>query len=94
MTKLEYFLLGLNNSSYLFKGWVIDMFGVVELDLLPQGPYRLYSQLDEDDLLHMPYRSEDEPDCFTCEQYPFQLFVREVNGKREVGYISRYADQI
>lgn len=94
MTKLEYFLLGLNNSSYLFKGWIIDMFGVVELDLLPQGPYKLYSQMDEDDLLHMPYRGEDEPDCFTCEQYPFQLFVREVNGKREVGYLSRYEDQV
>lgn len=85
MSILEYYLKAMASGSFLFKAWVIDLFGVVELGQVPAGPYTLFSELDEEQLLHLPYRNPDDPDCFTVEEHPFQLFASE--GK--VGFIHR-----
>lgn len=84
MTPLEYYLKAMEAGSFLFKAWVIDLFGVVQHGALPKGPYTLFSELDEEQLLHLPYRNPEDPDCFTVEEHPYQLFSHE--GK--VGFIS------
>lgn len=77
MSPLDYYLRAMAAGSFLFKAWVIDLFGVVEHPPVPKGPYVLYSTLDEAQLLHLPYRNPDDPDCYTCEEHPYQLFSHE-----------------
>ena len=93
MDKLQYFLTALKGGSFLYKGWVIDMFGIVDFRPLPeaatQGELTLYSELDEDAQLHMPYRDPSEMDYFPFEQYPFELF--RLNDK--IGFISHETKQ-
>lgn len=89
MDKLQYFLTALKGGSFLYKGWVIDMFGVVEFRDLPanlaDSAPMLYSEMDEDQLLHLPYRDPSEMDYFTFEQYPFELF----RSGQDIGFVNR-----
>lgn len=68
MIKRDYLLAALNYGSYLYKGWVIDAFGIVQYpakdeERRPGGKYPLYFK--------------DEPKRQDFEEYPYQLFVED-----------------
>lgn len=68
MLKRDYLLTALNYGSFLYKGWVIDAFGIVNYpekdpERRPNGKYPLYFK--------------DEPRREDFEEYPFQLFQED-----------------
>lgn len=70
MLKRDYLLAALNGGSYLYKGWVIDVFGVVALPKRPDGFADAELAGDEHRLIF-----SDEPKRQQFEEYPYQLFL-------------------